>query len=156
MPRYRVSKSFRVESGHMLSKHPEGCRHPHGHSRRIEIVVSSEKLDSNDMVVDFKAIKLAVRDFVEMYDHALCVNSKDPLLPALQKLHADGILIYDDHDPTTEVMAREVYEFTAGVLREGFKGKTSKGIEYRIRSGKVHLDRVRVTETDSSWAEYGD
>ena len=35
---YRIAKTFEVEYGHRLCKHPEKCRFPHGHSLRIEVV----------------------------------------------------------------------------------------------------------------------
>ena len=44
--RYRICKSFEIESGHMLSKHPGRCRFPHGHSRRVDVVLSAEDLDA--------------------------------------------------------------------------------------------------------------
>ena len=59
---YRIAKSFVVESGHMLSKHPGACRFPHGHSRTVEIVLVADTLDDRDMVVDFKAIKQALKN----------------------------------------------------------------------------------------------
>ena len=86
---YRICKSFTVESGHMLSKHPEQCRFPHGHTRTIEVVVASETLDANDMVLDFKALKLAVGAYIDRLDHAMALNSNDPLLPALRQVHPE-------------------------------------------------------------------
>ena len=47
---YRICKTFEVENAHMLSKHPEKCKFPHGHSRKIEVVISAAQLDSADMV----------------------------------------------------------------------------------------------------------
>jgi hypothetical protein len=61
---YRICKAFRVENAHMLSKHPEKCKFPHGHSRRVEVVLSAETLDAADMVCDFKAVKLAIGEFM--------------------------------------------------------------------------------------------
>src|SRR6187399_3725111 len=75
---YRICKSFEIESGHMLSKHPGKCRFPHGHSRRVEIVVVSDELNAADMVCDFKALKLALKPFLAQWDHALCLNTADP------------------------------------------------------------------------------
>lgn len=132
----------------MLSKHPERCRFPHGHTRRIEVVVSAGELDSNEMVVDFKALKLAVRDHVQRYDHAMAINSSDPLLPELQRVHPDSVVVFEDEDPTTEVMAREVFTFVASVLERGFARDG-----YLIEPNRVQLDAVRVWETPSSWAE---
>jgi 6-pyruvoyltetrahydropterin/6-carboxytetrahydropterin synthase len=150
VPRFRICKTFTVESGHMLSKHPERCRFPHGHTRQIEVIVSSESLDANDMVVDFKALRLAVEEYVERYDHSIAINSADPLLPDIQRIHPDSAIVFENIDPTTEVIAKDIYDFVAGVLSYGFEGL------YTIPAGKVQLDRVRVWETPSSWAEYGD
>ena len=55
---FRIAKTFEVEYGHRLSKHPEKCRFPHGHSLRIEVVVRGHRLDDNDMVCDYKALKM--------------------------------------------------------------------------------------------------
>src|ERR1041385_4624467 len=99
-PRYRICKTFTVESGHMLSRHPERRRYPHGHTRDIEVGVSSDQLDSNDMVVDFKALKLAVQDYIERFDHAMAVNSEDPLRHAMEMVHPGSLIVFDGRDPT--------------------------------------------------------
>ena len=135
----------------MLSKHPEACRFPHGHTRRIEVVVSSENLDENDMVVDFKALKLALEEFVERFDHSMAVNSDDPLRAVIERFLPGSTLPFEGVDPTTEVMARVIFEHISGVLKDGFE----QGV-YRIPPGHVRLERVRVGETPSAWAEYGD
>ena len=54
---YRICKTFEIENGHMLSKHPDLCKFPHGHSRKVEIVLEADTLDHNEMVCDFKAFK---------------------------------------------------------------------------------------------------
>lgn len=149
MGRYRVCKSFTVESGHMLSKHPESCRFPHGHSRRIEVVVSANELDANDMLVDFKALKLAVGPFVEHFDHRMAMNSRDPLTADIQRIHPDSCIIFEGQDPTTEVLAEAIYRHVEQVLANGFEAEN-----HSIPPGRAKLERVRVWETDSSWAEF--
>lgn len=156
MARYRICKVFTVESGHMLSKHPERCRFPHGHTRQIEVVVSSECLDQNDMVLDFKALKLAVADYIERLDHAMAVNSKDPMIDAIRQVHPDSLIIYEDTDPTTEVIAKDLFDYVACVLKNGFHAEVASGAPYVIHPGKVELERVRVWETPASWAEYSE
>ena len=153
MPRYRICKTFTVESGHMLSKHPERCRYPHGHTRTIEVVVSSETLDANDMVLDFKALKHAISGYVERLDHAMAVNSQDPMLEAIRQVHPESLIVYDNVDPTTEVIAKDLFDYVASVLNEGFKAEADT--TYTIPPGTTTLERVRVWETPSSWAEYG-
>lgn len=54
---YRICRIFEIENGHILSKHPEKCRFPHGHTRRVEIVFEADDLDANDMVCDFKVLR---------------------------------------------------------------------------------------------------
>ena len=134
---YRICKRFTVESGHMLSKHPGRCRFPHGHTRTFEIVVSSDRLDANDMVMDFKTLKTAMREEVERFDHAMAIHRDDPLLPDLQRVHPDSVIVFDQ-DPTTEVLAKTVFEAVAERLYADYG---------------VVLESVRVWETPDSWAE---
>ncbi|MFZ4509153.1 MAG: 6-pyruvoyl trahydropterin synthase family protein [Fimbriimonas sp.] len=150
MARYRVCKTFTVESGHMLSKHPGRCRFPHGHTRTIEVVVSAEELDQNQMVVDFKALKLAVENHIKRYDHSLAINSKDPLVDAIASVYPESLVIFDDLDPSTEVIAKDIFDYVGAVLSTGFASES-----YTIEANRVTLERVRVWETPSSWAEYG-
>jgi 6-pyruvoyltetrahydropterin/6-carboxytetrahydropterin synthase len=148
---YRVCKTFTVESGHMLSKHPERCKYPHGHTRTMEVVVAGDRLDANGMLVDFKALRLALQDHIDRYDHAMAVNSNDPLLPTLKELYpADAVVVFEDAEPTTEAIAKEIFDFVETVLQQGFRQDL-----YTIPAGAVRLERVRVWETPSSWAEYG-
>lgn len=153
--KYRICKMFTVESGHMLSKHSERCRYPHGHTRRIEVVVSSEELDSNDMVLDFKALKLAVSEYIDRLDHSMAVNSNDPMLESIKAVHPGSLIVFQDQDPTTEVIAKDLFDFVAATLRNGFLGQSRSGCAYSIPAGSVELERVRVWETPDCWAEFG-
>jgi 6-pyruvoyltetrahydropterin/6-carboxytetrahydropterin synthase len=147
---FRICKSFEIESGHLLSKHRGSCRFPHGHSRRIDIVLTSAALDANDMVCDFKAIKEALAGFIARWDHALCLNTDDPQFPFFQTTYGDRVVAFTATDPTTEVLAKALYEETRRQLAEKVK-VTPSG--HAIADG-VRIERVRVTETQSSWAEY--
>jgi 6-pyruvoyltetrahydropterin/6-carboxytetrahydropterin synthase len=145
---YRICKSFEIESGHILSKHPGKCRFPHGHSRRIEVVLAADSLDANDMVCDFKAVKHALQVFLDSWDHALALNTDDPNFAFYQERHGARIIPFVHTDPTSEVMARTIFDQLNGalatVVRQG---------DFAIPAG-VRVERVRVTETSSSWAEY--
>ncbi|MCU0234566.1 MAG: 6-carboxytetrahydropterin synthase [Thermoanaerobaculales bacterium] len=149
---FRIAKTFEVEYGHRLSKHPEKCRFPHGHSLRIEVVARGRELDGNDMVCDYKALKMLVVDVVERLDHAMALNSADPQLPGLAAI-GDRVLLFDDADPTTEVLARWLYLQIAERLAADGTVRTPSGATYEIPRG-LALERVRVWETSSSWGEY--
>ncbi len=152
---YRVCKSFEIENGHMLSKHPGRCRFPHGHSRRVDLVISADRLDENDMVCDFKALKLAVEDYLDQHDHALMVNSDDAILDSLEEQYRDRLIVLDGTDPTTEVLAERIYGYVERQIRAGGVFTDPKtGNSFSLPT-HLTLERVRVTETSSSWAEYG-
>lgn len=149
---YRICKTFEVESGHMLSKHPDLCKFPHGHSRKVEFVLEADNLDRNEMVCDFKSLKEAMCDFLKAWDHALCVNTRDPQHDALKKAYGDRIISFENLDPTTEVMARRVY----GELKQNLAAYAANpAAKYPLRPS-VRIVRVRVWETSSSWAEYSE
>jgi 6-pyruvoyltetrahydropterin/6-carboxytetrahydropterin synthase len=149
---FRIAKTFEVEYGHRLSKHPEKCRFPHGHSLRIEVVARGRDLDGNDMVCDYKALKMLVRDVVGRLDHAMALNSEDPQLPNLAQI-GDRVLVFDHADPTTEVLARWLYEGIAERLAADGTVHSPSGTPYEIPQG-LELERVRVWETRTSWGEY--
>lgn len=153
---YRVCKAFEVESGHMLSKHPDRCRFPHGHSRRIEVVVASEALDAHDMVCDFAALKLAVRGAVDKFDHAMAVNSEDPALGVMKSHGALGerLVVFPGKDPTTEVLAKSIFDELTRAIASGGELIGPNGRRYTLPHGLI-VERVRVGETSSSWAEFG-
>jgi len=149
---FRIAKTFEVEYGHRLSKHPEKCRFPHGHSLRIEVVARGRELDGNDMVCDYKALKMLVVDIVNRLDHAMALNSADPKLEGLMAI-GDRVLLFDDTDPTTEVLARWLYEQIDDRLAADGVVSSPSGTAYEIPQG-LELERVRVWETSSSWGEY--
>ncbi len=149
---YRVSKTFEVEAGHMLSKHPGLCRHPHGHSRQIEVVLASPELDASDMVCDFKTVRLALRAYVDRFDHALAVHSADPRLEQMKAI-TERIVVFEGRDPTTEAMARMVFDFLSDEIAARREYADERGVAYRFPPNVV-VERVRVSETSSTWAEY--
>ena len=141
-----------MEHGHRLCKHPENCRFPHGHSLRIEIVVRRGELDDHDMVCDYKAIKIAVRELVDRLDHAMALNSEDPELESLRSI-GDRVIVFSKQDPTTEVLARWLFDGVRRRLAEGGVVAGDGGAEYPIPPDLV-LERIRIWETRTSWAEY--
>ena len=149
---YRICKTFEIENGHMLAKHPDKCRFPHGHTRKVEFILEAEVLDRNDMVCDFKVVKETMCEFLERYDHALCVNTHDPKYAQLKAAYGERIIDFEGIDPTTEVMAKTVHDFFAKRLAEY---ATEPDAPYPVRRN-LRIVRVRLWETSSSWAEYSE
>ena len=149
---FRIAKTFEVEYGHRLSKHPEKCRFPHGHSLRIEVVARGRELNANDMVCDYKALKMLVVDVVDRLDHAMALNSADPQLEGLAAI-GERVLLFDDQDPTTEALARWIYDQIEERLDANGTVTSPGGTAYEIPAD-LELERIRVWETSSSWGEY--
>lgn len=147
---YRICKAFEVQTGHLLSKHPGNCKFPHGHSRRVELILEAGTLDANDMVCDFGVLKSALNTFLQRYDHALCVNTTDPMFETLRAAYGERVVPFENCDPTTELLARRIYDAVSASLRNYARQPDATF----LLSGDVRLIRVRVWETATGWAEY--
>lgn len=148
---YRICKTIELESGHLLSKHPGSCQFPHGHTRSVELVFAAETLDENDMVMDFKAIKEMLGEFLQQFDHALCMNTDDEHFDTFRRVYGERIIPFEHSDPTSEAMAAAVFRHAQAALARAAEG----AISYPVRRC-VRLERVRVWETSSSWAEFSE
>ncbi len=147
---FRICKTLEIENGHMLSKHPDACRFPHGHTRRVEFVLEADGLDERGMVCDFKIIKQAVGEYVDSFDHAMCMNTADPMYATLKAAYGERVIDFENEEPTTEALAKRFFDAcTAHFTTYAAEGNP----RYPLASG-VRLVRVRVWETSSSWAEY--
>ena len=151
---FRIARRFEIESGHRLSKHPEKCRFPHGHTRTIEVVLGADSLDANDMVCDYKALKTVVARELERFDHAMLLAATDPLREAFAPF-AERVVLMEEGDPTTEVLARHLFLAIAAAFRPGVEVTAPGGATYRVPP-TVRLERIRVWETPNTWGEYGE
>lgn len=135
----------------MLSKHPDKCKFPHGHSRKVECVLEADTLDEREMVCDFKLIKQVISDYLDAYDHAMCMNTEDPAFAEFRERYGDRVIAFENEDPTTEVIAREIFKTLQDKLKHLTEDEATK---YPFRNAEVRVVKVRVWETSSSWAEY--
>jgi 6-pyruvoyltetrahydropterin/6-carboxytetrahydropterin synthase len=151
---FRIARRFRIESGHRLAKHPELCRFPHGHTRTVEVVVRADTLDDNDMVCDYKALKLVVGAELDRFDHAMVLAATDPLRDAFAPF-SERVVLLEEGDPTTELLARHLFGRIAAAFVPGREVRTAGGAVYTVPAG-VRVERVRVWETPTTWAEYAE
>jgi 6-pyruvoyltetrahydropterin/6-carboxytetrahydropterin synthase len=149
---YRICKSFEIESGHMLAKHPDKCQFPHGHTRKVEFVLEADTLDQNDMVCDFKVVRDTMAGFLDQYDHAMCMNTEDPQYSHFKAAYGERVIDFVKTDPTTEVIAKVIFDFFKTRLAE-YAARAD--MRYPIRPS-LKVIKVRLWETSSSWAEYSE
>jgi 6-pyruvoyltetrahydropterin/6-carboxytetrahydropterin synthase len=134
----------------MLSKSPDACKYPHGHTRKLELLVESDELDQNDMVCDFSLLKIALKDLVSSLDHAMCINTSDPMYKTFKEAYGDRVIGFEKTDPTAEVMAKIIFDKVEDSLKEYVSNKDKP---YPL-ARNVKLVRVRLWETSTGWAEY--
>lgn len=93
----RVKEEF--EAAHRVAGYPGKCDRMHGHSWTVEAVVKGHNLDDLGMLVDFKAVKGALKEILDELDHRY-LNELEPFSSGM--------------NPTAENLAKHIYEMLAG------------------------------------------
>jgi len=93
-----------------------------------------------------------VTEVVGRLDHAMALNSQDPHLDALRAV-GERLLLFEGQDPTTEVLAKWIFDGVAARLASAEFVTSDAGVAYPVPRD-LELERVRVWETRTSWAEY--
>lgn len=125
---------------HALTGHDGPCKHIHGHSYVLSVTVSGKPQSGKDnpkngMVIDFADLKKIVQEeIIADFDHTLVLNEYDKDL--LIK-NPDQRVKFVPFAPTCEMMLAEF-------LRR---------IQPRLPHD-VHLFKLRLDETHSSYAEW--
>ncbi len=130
---FSVTREITFCYGHRLLNYDGKCKYLHGHNGRAVITLTTEKLDSLGMVVDFSLLKRVVGNWIdENLDHRMLLHRDDPLLAYLQ---AQGEPVYVmDVNPTAENIAKLIFDF---VREKGFP-----------------VSEVKLWETDNCHASY--
>jgi 6-pyruvoyltetrahydropterin/6-carboxytetrahydropterin synthase len=147
---FYAGKAFTFDAGHRLLSHPELCRHPHGHTYRLEVVVAAPQLDDNAMVCDYKALTALVKGVLAEYDHAMILAQWDPLVGVLQQQEERVVLLPEE--PTAEVLARHLFSQLQEAFAQALENP-AKVAPYRFRP-EVKLVALRLWETPTTWAEF--
>ncbi|MCM8792333.1 MAG: 6-carboxytetrahydropterin synthase QueD [Candidatus Omnitrophica bacterium] len=88
----RIIKQF--SAAHSLRGYRGKCEGLHGHNWKVELVVSSEKLNASGMVVDFKNLKKKLNRILFKLDHR----------------YLNKITFFKKTNPTSENIARYIFE----------------------------------------------
>jgi 6-pyruvoyltetrahydropterin/6-carboxytetrahydropterin synthase len=130
-----LTTSYTFDAAHRIRGHPGKCAYLHGHTYRLEVTVSAQRLDPLGMVMDFDDLREIVRKAVlDSWDHATLLAADDPLGPAIAAVQAEAPdrVVRLGGQPTAEVMTREAWSAIARALPPG-----------------IDLERVAIRETPS-------
>src|SRR5882672_7574605 len=106
---FQVTKEIHFCYGHRLLKYSGKCRYFHGHNGKVEVQISSRKLDARGMVRDFNEIKHILQVWIdENLDHRMILHEKDPLRQVLEKAGEPLYLL--KVNPTAENIAQLIYQ----------------------------------------------
>ncbi|GIP15430.1 6-carboxy-5,6,7,8-tetrahydropterin synthase [Paenibacillus montaniterrae] len=101
---YELNKDFHFAAAHYVPSEKAGkCQRVHGHTYFANITIAGDQLDEAGFLVNFSIIKQLIHDKL---DHTL--------------LNEHGELFSDESSalfPTTEVVARVIYELIAAYLQ---------------------------------------
>ncbi|NGM65917.1 6-pyruvoyl trahydropterin synthase family protein [Sphingobacterium sp. SGR-19] len=99
-----------ISCGHRVVGHEGKCRFLHGHNYRIHFTVAADQLDEIGRVVDFSVIKTTLCAWLEEhFDHKFLIWEKDELLPQLQEVAGDSLVVVP-FNPTAENIAQYLVE----------------------------------------------
>lgn len=119
----RVETHF--SSAHRLPGYPGDCARIHGHNWIVEAFVRTETLDETGIGIDFRHVRDALEAAAGTLDHRL-LNEVPP---------------FDERPPTSENIARYLYERLAGELAA-------------VPGHEARVHKVTVSETPGAGASY--
>lgn len=91
---FDLSVETQFSSAHQLRGYKGKCEALHGHNWRVQVTISSEKLDDIGMVLDFHELKKIVNEAVAALDHA----------------YLNDIFPFTEINPSSENIAKWIHE----------------------------------------------
>lgn len=133
--KYVISKTFSLAMGHILdTAYTAKCCNLHGHTYTVEIELSSNTLNEDNVVMDYTFIKEAFNNVIDaVYDHTTLVppkwHAKFKDIPGTRLV---------SFNPTAEAIAKFIYDT----------------LKPHLTIDDVNFTAVVVRETDTSYACY--
>lgn len=127
MSKLTIIKHFEFEAAHRLPNYQGPCNQVHGHSYKLEIGVSGPVGLDSGMIMDFKALKDLVKDWI---------------IDRLDHFYLNDVRVYDfpGHCPTAENMVLWMVNTLTGRLK--------------VIDPSLELGLVRLWETSGSYCEW--
>ena len=141
-----IRKLYKFENAHIVRNcSTKRCsRNIHGHSYKVEILLSSNYLDNGQMVYDFGLMKTTIKDIIDSFDHAITLWNQDDkeYLEYAQKFSERYVIL--PLNPSAEQFSRIFF-----VIIEKLLSLTN------MKNGEknIKLHSVIVHETETGYAQ---
>ena len=132
--KYSIESKFTFEYGHILKNaYTTACsENLHGHSGKLFIKITTERIGKNGMVIDFKELKDNLKKYIDTIDHTFFVAYDDERLNSITAASKSVFIIKGldefDNNPTAECIAAGIYKsikshlpLSLGIINEDFK-----------------------------------
>lgn len=130
----RIGRSYTFSASRQIPKLGK-CENLHGHDFKVDIELEGVTVDG--VLIDFNELDKIVEDVISDLDHK---HLNDVVIRGMSSLH---YLVKEVREsPTVENLARLLYYV--------FKARFSN------INRVIKVSRVRVYESERSWAEYGE
>ncbi len=90
---FEVSVKSSFSAAHSLQEIGGKCENLHGHNFVVEVIITSERLNDQGVVIDFRALKSYLGETLELLDHTFL----------------NEIVPFTDHNPSSEHIARFIH-----------------------------------------------
>ena len=81
-------------AAHRLHGYEGNCKDLHGHTWKVEVVIAADQLDKIGMVMDFKIVKIKLKELLSKIDH----------------VYLNSLAAFKENNPTTENLAKYIFE----------------------------------------------
>lgn len=141
-----IRKLYKFEAGHIVRNcSSTRCKYSfHGHSYKIEVFLSSDKLDNGQMVFDFGLLKSTVGKFLDQFDHSWHYWKKESQETKNFIHNFNHRWVEFPFSPSAENYSIYFLKAINQILG---------GMEFKNGEGSVKCTSVRVHETDTGYAE---
>ena len=141
-----IRKLYKFEASHIVRNcSSDRCKYSvHGHSFRVELFLTADKLDDGQMVYDFGLLKGTVKDFLDGFDHASLFWDKESTTYAKAVKDNSKRWVQLPVSPTAEQLTRVIFVAVQALLDQ--TDKVNGDESARVKSVILH-------ETETGYAQ---
>lgn len=105
-PLWQLTVKSSFCAAHALRHYQGKCEHLHGHNYGVDVVVEGEKLSPDtELLMDFGDLKRLLKEVLDTLDHT----------------HLNEVPPFDQRNPSSENLARHIWQQIATRLPEGVR-----------------------------------